>query len=130
MTTAQTPRRRTAPLRADDVPDIAPRTAPVPEVPAPVAPGAIPTVGSVPPSPEDAAVAQAVQVANREVLTGLVILAVAALITFVWWRIAVADAAEDGSGNYMVFYGPMLYGGYRLLRGIRYRVNPQALLRR
>lgn len=38
-------------------------------------------------------------------------------------------SAEPG-GTYVVFWGALAYGGYRLLRGLYYWANPDALARR
>ncbi len=128
MTMAEAPRKRTAPLRAAATPPIAPRTAPVPPAPAAIE-AAFPPAASRQDVIDDV-LARATQAANRELVVGAAIFAIAALVTFVWWRMAVADAEQDGSGNHMVFYGPMLYGVYRFVRGCWYRLDPHRLLDR
>jgi hypothetical protein len=42
---------------------------------------------------------------------------------------AVTYAAAEAGGRYMLFWGPMAYGGYRLVRAIYYWLNPKALVR-
>lgn len=38
--------------------------------------------------------------------------------------------AADPGGSYVVFWGAIAYGGYRLLRAIYYWLNPNALVKR
>lgn len=53
----------------------------------------------------------------------------------IWFTIALAITfggylfASDG-GTYYVFWGAMIYGVYRLIKGIWYKLNPESLLRK
>jgi len=60
--------------------------------------------------------------AKSEVLKGFGWFAVALVITGITYALA-----EPGS-TYFVFYGAMIYGVYRLLRGIYYWIFPKQLL--
>ena len=64
------------------------------------------------------------QAAKAELIKGLAWFLLGAVIT------GVTYAAADPGGSYVVFWGLMAYGGYRLLRAIYYWLNPNALLRK
>jgi hypothetical protein len=61
--------------------------------------------------------------AKAEMIRGFLWFAVGAVIT------AVTYAAAEPGGRYTLFWGPMAYGGYRLVRAIYYWLNPKALVR-
>ena len=63
------------------------------------------------------------QAAKVEMLRGFLWFGGGAAIT------AITYAAADPGGRYMLFWGPMAYGGYRLLRAVFYWLNPKALVR-
>jgi len=60
--------------------------------------------------------------AHKEAVKGILWFVGAMVITFITY-----SAASDG-GTYFVFWGAMIYGIYRLLRGLYYKFNPKALL--
>lgn len=65
------------------------------------------------------AVRQAVKI---EMVKGLLWFVGAAAVTGITYM------AADPGGSYVVFWGAMAYGGFRLLRAIYYWLNPEALL--
>lgn len=59
----------------------------------------------------------------KEVGTGLLWLAGGGLASYVGY-----SHSGDG-GGYMLFYGALLYGAYRVLRGFYFFVNPSAMFK-
>lgn len=59
-----------------------------------------------------------------EMVQGLLWFVGAAVVT------GISYLAADPGGSFVVFWGAMAYGGYRLLRAIYYWLNPNALLKR
>lgn len=62
--------------------------------------------------------------AKIEMIKGALWFAAGAAIT------GITYAAADPGGQYLIFWGPIAYGGYRLIRAIYYWLNPEALLRK
>lgn len=62
------------------------------------------------------------RLADSEMKQGLIWFGIACAITLGGYLLA-----SDG-GTYYVFWGAMIYGGYRLIRGIGYKLNPESLL--
>ena len=60
--------------------------------------------------------------ARGEMIKGVLWFLAAGVITFVTY------AAADEGGTYFVFWGAMIYGVYRLIRGLYYFSNPAALI--
>ncbi len=65
---------------------------------------------------------QAKKLANKEMILGIVWLGAGALITFGGYLFTPAG------GTYYVLWGAMIVGGYRFIRGIGYKLNPESLL--
>lgn len=64
------------------------------------------------------------QAAGSEMKKGVAWFAGAAALTVITY------AAADPGGSYVLFWGAMAYGTYRLLRGFYYWANPNALLKK
>ncbi len=62
--------------------------------------------------------------AKREMLMGVLWLGGGGIVTLITY-----SAASSG-GAYAVFWGAIAYGGFRLLRGIYYWLNPEALIKK
>ncbi len=62
--------------------------------------------------------------ASKEALKGVLWFVGALLITLITFL-----GAEPG-GSYYIFWGAMLYGVYRLIRGLYYLANPEALIKK
>jgi len=65
---------------------------------------------------------EAKRLADSEMKQGVIWFIGACVITFGGYLFA-----SEG-GTYYVFWGAMIYGGYRLIRGIGYKLNPESLL--
>ena len=65
---------------------------------------------------------EAKRLADSEMKQGIIWFVIALAITFGGYIFA-----REG-GTYYVFWGAMIYGGYRLIRGIGYKLNPESLL--
>ena len=63
-------------------------------------------------------------VAKAEMVKGLLWLIGGAIIT------GITYAAAEPGGSYFLFWGPMAYGAYRLLRAFYYWLNPDSLIRK
>lgn len=63
------------------------------------------------------------QAAKAEMTRGFLWFAGGAAITLVTY------ASADPGGRYMLFWGPMAYGGFRLVRAVYFWLNPKALIR-
>jgi hypothetical protein len=70
---------------------------------------------------------QAKAAARGEMIRGLLWFGVAIAITLGTYLYA---ATRENGGHYFVFYGAMIYGVYRLLRGLYYWAKPEALVRK
>ena len=68
--------------------------------------------------------AAARQAAKIEMVKGALWFAVGAAIS------GITYAAAAPGGRYLLFWGPIAYGGYRLVRAIYFWLNPEALLRK
>lgn len=62
------------------------------------------------------------EAAKREMIKGVLWFIGGALLT------GITYATADPGGTYVVFWGALAYGAYRLLRAIYYWANPQALI--
>lgn len=67
---------------------------------------------------------EAKRLADGEMKQGIVWFVIAVVITFGSYLFA-----SEG-GTYYVFWGAMIYGIYRLIRGFWYKLNPESLLRK
>ncbi|HWO07778.1 MAG TPA: hypothetical protein VNM40_04340 [Candidatus Paceibacterota bacterium] len=65
---------------------------------------------------------EAEMAANRIILGGIGWIAAGIIIT--WITYAMADPGE----SYFIFWGLSVYGAYRLLKGIYYRMSPEKLI--
>lgn len=65
---------------------------------------------------------EAKRLADSEMKQGIIWFVIASVITFGGYLLA-----SEG-GTYYIFWGAMIYGGYRLIRGIGYKLNPESLL--
>lgn len=67
---------------------------------------------------------EAKRLADNEMKQGIIWFVIALVITFGSYLFA-----SEG-GTYYVFWGAMIYGIYRLIRGFWYKLNPESLLRK
>jgi len=65
---------------------------------------------------------EAKALAGSEMKQGIIWFVIALAITGGTWLFAL------GGGTYYVFWGAMIYGVYRLIRGFWYKINPESLL--
>ena len=62
--------------------------------------------------------------ATKEMFKGILWFIVGGVVTFITYSVA------DEGGTYFFFWGAMLYGIYRLIRGFYYKINPEELLKK
>lgn len=67
---------------------------------------------------------EAKALADSEMKQGIIWFVIASAITFGGYLFA-----SEG-GTYYVFWGAMIYGIYRLIRGFYYKLNPESLLQK
>ncbi len=76
-------------------------------------------------SKEDGLVEEAKKLAEKEMMKGLLWFGVGLAITIVTYFSA---ASSTEGGTYYIFWGAMIYGIYRLIRGFDYKSNPNKLI--
>lgn len=67
---------------------------------------------------------EAKTLADSEMKQGIIWFILALAITFGGYLLA------SGGGTYYIFWGAMIYGIYRLIRGFYYKLNPESLLQK
>ena len=67
---------------------------------------------------------EAKRLADGEMKQGIIWFVIAVAITFGSYLFA-----SEG-GTYYVFWGAMIYGAYRLIKGFWYKLNPESLLKK
>ncbi len=73
---------------------------------------------------KSAFIEEAKSLADNEMRQGIIWFVIALVITFGSYLFA-----SEG-GTYYVFWGAMIYGIYRLIRGFWYKLNPESLLQK